>query len=251
MSEVESLVNLTIVPWGNAQAKGAVWQCQHGPGECMGNTIESCVFHLYPDQKQNWPFALCYEGLAHTCSRTAWGTCPSDTARTCATTHGLDWSLIAGCFGNLDPKTGMPPTNSLGFKLGSAAQARTSGLSPAHTGVPWLTMNGAHVADSVLKWPALTCEICAQSTITPKPLICDVIKPVCPTLPPLPPPSPPGPPPAPPGPAVDCNDNYKTKATCDGNAACSWCTSAAVPAACNTLKDAKGLPPSVFKCDKI
>ena len=43
----------------------------------------------------------------------------------------------------------------------------------------------AHVADSVLKWPALTCEICAQSTITPKPLICDVIKPVCPTLPPL------------------------------------------------------------------
>ena len=146
------------------------------------------------------------------------------------TAHGLDWSLIAGCFGNLDPKTGMPPTNSLGaplssqrhftasqphspticsasrrhcfqpataklppwctplqqllprpplllplpsprqisgkidlgwrqhgrwlaatrrwvppvgFKLGSAAQARTSGLSPAHTGVPWLTMNGS------------------------------------------------------------------------------------------------------------
>ena len=85
------------------------------------------------DQKQNWPFALCYEGLAHTCSRTAWvrscclstalhfsfaifyclplglscqvyatpalptvndhaaaalqGTCPSDTARTCATSE--------------------------------------------------------------------------------------------------------------------------------------------------------------------
>lgn len=104
MSEVESLVNLTIVPWGNAQAKGAVrlstrraqpcllwehgalllvlsyirseaeamhatngsditvppacaqvWQCQHGPGECMGNTIESCVFHLYPVQSRPNP----------------------------------------------------------------------------------------------------------------------------------------------------------------------------------------------------
>ena len=50
---------------------------------------------------------------------------------------------------------------------------------------------------------------------------------------------------------VDCNDKYKTQASCDADAECSWCTSAAVPAACNTLADAKSLPPTVFTCDKV
>lgn len=58
-------------------------------------------------------------------------------------------------------------------------------------------------------------------------------------------------PPPQPSPAVDCNDKYTTKTTCDADAACAWCTSAAVPAACNTLADARSLPPSVFTCDKI
>jgi hypothetical protein len=68
----------------------------------------------------------------------------------------------------------------------------------------------------------------------------------CPALKPSP-----GPAPPPPAPAVDCNGKYTTKATCDADAACAWCTSAAVPAACNTLADARSLPPSVFTCDKI
>lgn len=51
--------------------------------------------------------------------------------------------------------------------------------------------------------------------------------------------------------AVDCRGTYKDQTSCDANAACSWCVSAAVKPACNTLEDAKSLPPSVFKCDKI
>jgi hypothetical protein len=46
MAEVGALIDLTVVPWGNARISGDVWECQHGPGECMGNTIESCVMHL-------------------------------------------------------------------------------------------------------------------------------------------------------------------------------------------------------------
>ena len=65
MAEVGSLIDLTVVPWGNARVSGGVWECQHGPGECMGNTIEACVFHLYPKQEQRWAFALAYEGVAH------------------------------------------------------------------------------------------------------------------------------------------------------------------------------------------
>ena len=51
--------------------------------------------------------------------------------------------------------------------------------------------------------------------------------------------------------AVDCNGLYTSKAACDASAACAWCTSAAVPAACNTLADATALPSSVFTCDKV
>ena len=57
--------------------------------------------------------------------------------------------------------------------------------------------------------------------------------------------------PQPPPPPVDCFDKYTTRSGCDGDAKCTWCTSGAVPPACNTLADAKTLPPSVFTCDKV
>merc|ERR1739845_170730 len=46
----------------------------------------------------------------------------------------------------------------------------------------------------------------------------------------------------------DCS-TYKDQSTCDKDVDCTWCKSAAVPSACNTVEDAKNLPPSVFTCD--
>ncbi|XP_038883769.1 uncharacterized protein LOC120074650 isoform X2 [Benincasa hispida] len=45
-----SAVNLRMIPWGNAwiQPDGA-FSCQHGPDECMLNTIEACTISIYPD----------------------------------------------------------------------------------------------------------------------------------------------------------------------------------------------------------
>lgn len=57
--------------------------------------------------------------------------------------------------------------------------------------------------------------------------------------------------PAPPPPITDCENTHSTKAACDADAACAWCTSAAVPPSCERIADAKRLPPSVFKCDKV
>ena len=45
-------------------------------------------------------------------------------------------------------------------------------------------------------------------------------------------------------------DAHKDKAACNADAACIWCTSGAVPPACNSLADASRLPPSVFACNK-
>jgi hypothetical protein len=51
--------------------------------------------------------------------------------------------------------------------------------------------------------------------------------------------------------AVDCRSTYSDQSSCDADALCSWCTSGAVKPACNSLEDAKTLPPAVFKCDKV
>ena len=55
----------------------------------------------------------------------------------------------------------------------------------------------------------------------------------------------------PPAAPVDCYGKYKTQASCDGDRGCAWCTSGAVPPACNTIEDARTLPTSVFTCDKV
>ena len=49
--------------------------------------------------------------------------------------------------------------------------------------------------------------------------------------------------------ADPCNGVYTTQTACDAVAACTWCKSAAVPSACNTIANAGRLPPGVFACD--
>jgi len=50
---------------------------------------------------------------------------------------------------------------------------------------------------------------------------------------------------------TDCADKYTDQDSCDADDDCAWCVSAAVPSSCETLEDAKSLPPSVFACDKV
>ena len=197
------------------------------------NFFSDSIACVYREQKQSWPFALAFEGVAHRCNRTAPGTFPVDAAKKIIDAQGLDWSLVAGCFGTFDAK-GMPPKGSLGYTLGAAAAATTGALSPSHTGVPWVTMgegsSAPPVADKDIHFPSLVCIVCnAYTGSAAKPSACSSC-----TAPPAP---------------VDCNDKYTTRTSCDADAACTWCLSGAVPPACNTLKDAKGLPPGVFTCD--
>jgi len=42
---------------------------------------------------------------------------------------------------------------------------------------------------------------------------------------------------------------FTSQSTCDANADCTWCRSAAVKSSCQTLEDAQKLPPSIFACD--
>ncbi|KAJ1459030.1 hypothetical protein M885DRAFT_613933 [Pelagophyceae sp. CCMP2097] len=51
--------------------------------------------------------------------------------------------------------------------------------------------------------------------------------------------------------AVECSAVYSEATACDADDTCTWCASAAVPAGCKAMEDAKGLPKSIFKCDKL
>ncbi|KAL5742474.1 hypothetical protein ACOSP7_029206 [Xanthoceras sorbifolium] len=45
---LSSIVNLRMIPWGNALIQpDGTFVCQHGPGECMLNTIEACTVAIY------------------------------------------------------------------------------------------------------------------------------------------------------------------------------------------------------------
>ena len=48
-----------------------------------------------------------------------------------------------------------------------------------------------------------------------------------------------------------CRTSHGDENSCNNDAACSWCRSAAVASSCNELDDAKKLPAAVFTCSKL
>ena len=48
-----------------------------------------------------------------------------------------------------------------------------------------------------------------------------------------------------------CRTSHGDENSCNADAACSWCSSAAVKSSCNELADARHLPSAVFKCSKL
>ena len=48
-----------------------------------------------------------------------------------------------------------------------------------------------------------------------------------------------------------CRTSHGDENSCNADAACSWCKSAAVSSSCNELADARTLPSAVFVCSKL
>ena len=48
-----------------------------------------------------------------------------------------------------------------------------------------------------------------------------------------------------------CRTSHGDEDSCNADAACSWCKSAAVASSCNELADARALPAAVFQCSKL
>lgn len=113
-------MNLTLVPYGNAgKAKGGNVTCQHGKGECEGNRWEQCAIAHYPDPKQHYPFYYCMEK--------AGSSFMLQSAKKCATFAKLDYDTLSTCWNG---------------KESMQLQQHFGDLTPPHSYVPWVLVNG-------------------------------------------------------------------------------------------------------------
>lgn len=64
--------------------------CMHGQTECLGNELELCAAHLYPDPKIYLGFTMCLSN--------SFSEIPShDLVQECALEHGIDFSRLNQC----------------------------------------------------------------------------------------------------------------------------------------------------------
>mmetsp|Transcript_131808 Transcript_131808/g.196414 ORF Transcript_131808/g.196414 Transcript_131808/m.196414 type:complete len:174 (-) Transcript_131808:156-677(-) len=125
---VADIIDLTLVPFGNARVSGSQITCQHGPDECTGNLIETCLIHLHPKVSDYFPALKCIEAGNDT---------PAADAKKCITQAGLDYEAVMDC-----------ANGSEGAQLEMAAANATAALQPPHTYVPWVTLNDDHLPDT-------------------------------------------------------------------------------------------------------
>ena len=131
--KVGEIVNLTLVPYGNAEEtrKGDKWvfECQHGPKECQGNLIETCALHQLNNISVSFPFIHCFEEKTERSQDPQ----PTAIAVKCANSMGIEYAPIYTCVNG-------PLGNELEHKMAQ----KTNALEPQHEYVPWVTINGNH-----------------------------------------------------------------------------------------------------------
>ena len=117
------IMNITFVPYGNANMVGDKLTCQHGEDECSGNSYEQCAIHLYPDVADHLPFVYCFANENHGSGA------PDSAMEKCAGDSNLDFSKIKECHDDAD----------LSLELQKAAAAATP---DDHEYTPWVVING-------------------------------------------------------------------------------------------------------------
>ncbi|GFR63173.1 interferon-gamma-inducible lysosomal thiol reductase [Elysia marginata] len=148
------LMTVTLLPFGNAREKqsGSQWkfECQHGPNECWGNILETCLIHYYPDTTQQLNIIECIEEDFVLTMAEDW----EDSLRKCSShSDGVDVEKIVTC-------TKGPEGN----KLEHIVASRTA----THDYVPWPLIDGKlnkDALDNLLK------EVCMAYKGTP-PSVC-------------------------------------------------------------------------------
>ncbi|KAF5176074.1 Gamma-interferon-inducible lysosomal thiol reductase [Thalictrum thalictroides] len=134
------VIDLKLIPYGNAKlASDDTITCQHGQYECLLNTVEACVLHVWPDLKKQYSFIYCVERLVYEHKPTEWESCFAKT--------GFDSKPIEDCY-----KSG------LGKQLDLQYAKVTNNLQPPHKYVPWVTVNGQPLYDDYENFITYVCK---------------------------------------------------------------------------------------------
>ncbi|XP_058110392.1 gamma-interferon-responsive lysosomal thiol protein isoform X2 [Magnolia sinica] len=134
------IVDLNLVPYGNARLKSNhTITCQHGPNECLLNTIEACAIYAWPDLNKHFAFIYCVESLVVEHKYSKWESCFEKT--------GLDSQSVADCF-----------NSGYGEKLELQYAEETNALEPPHTYVPWVVVDGQPLYEDYENFETYICK---------------------------------------------------------------------------------------------
>jgi interferon gamma-inducible protein 30 len=133
------IVELRIIPYGNAHVVDGKLVCQHGPDECELNIIQTCSIRLWPKVTDWFPFIYCLETLDRSTAAKNW--------KSCVHPSHLDLDPLIEC-----------SASPLGAKLEMEFAAETDRLQPPHKYVPWVLVNGEPLLDNYEDVAAYVCK---------------------------------------------------------------------------------------------
>ncbi|VFQ96448.1 unnamed protein product [Cuscuta campestris] len=154
-TDIGSIVNLRLIPWGNTQTttNNAAWICQHGSDECLLNLVEACAISSWNNMEVQFRLVYCIERLHLENRHSEWESCFSGT--------GLSEAPVRDCL-----------SNGVGTFLEEAYGAETANLNPTHRFVPWLVVNNQPLQEDYENFESYICraymgsrtpEACKQS----------------------------------------------------------------------------------------
>lgn len=100
--------------------------CQHGEGECNGDTLEGCVF-AHSSLANAMAFLYCFEGE---------NGADMSSAKDCASKAGVDYDAAMTCYNG--PQAA---------KVDAHNAKLTAALGDSKLGTPWVMLNGQNLQD--------------------------------------------------------------------------------------------------------
>ncbi|CAN6289748.1 unnamed protein product [Urochloa humidicola] len=133
-------VDLTLVPYGNARVHaGGEISCQHGPYECLLNTVEACAIDAWPDLDEHFRFIYCVEDLVVKRQYKSWDSCFQKL--------GLDPKPVTECY-----------KSEQGHQLELKYANQTNALVPPHRYVPWVVVDGQPLLEDYENFEVYICK---------------------------------------------------------------------------------------------
>ncbi|XP_048425026.1 gamma-interferon-responsive lysosomal thiol protein-like [Pyrus x bretschneideri] len=145
--ELISIVDLKLSPWGNAKLRSNdTFTCQHGPSECLLNTVEACATEIWS--------ALNDLFLSFIAPR-VWFMSTSSPSGSHVTRN---WAWIQSLLLNATA------VDMHGKELELQYAAETSAFQPPHQYVPWVVVDGKPLYEDYENFLSYVCNACNGTT---------------------------------------------------------------------------------------